>query len=128
MDAAAGEAEQKLESLHADIAQAKKRLTALDRSAARLTFTGLFPEPCLYGQCVSAESDLHLYAGSYIVAQSSACYVAQLLHCLLQAATLGRLVAHCCRAPAPHAWLNSHSIAGMSWLSVAAWSGKQNKA
>ncbi len=63
MDAAAGEAEQKLERLHADIAQAKKRLTALDRSAACLVFTGLCPEPCLYGSCVSAESDLHLTHG-----------------------------------------------------------------
>ncbi len=106
MDAAAGEAEQKLERLHADIAQAKKRLTALDRSAACLTFTGLCPEPCLYGSCVSAESDLHLYAGSSIAAQSSACYSAQLLHFLLRAATLGRLVAHCCHALAPHAWLS----------------------
>ena len=125
MEAAAGEAEQKLERLNADIAQANKRLTALDRSAACLTFTGPCPEPCLYDSCVSPESDLHLYAGSSTATQSSACYAAQLLHCLLRAATLGRLVAHCYCAPAPHAWLNLHSIAGMSWLSLA--SGLANK-
>ena len=119
MEAAAGEAEQKLERLNADIAQANKRLTALDRSAACLTFTGPCPEPCLYDSCFSPESDLHLYAGSSIATQSSACYAAQLLHCLLRAATLERLVAHCHRAPAPHAWLNLHSIAGLSWLSLA---------
>ncbi len=119
MEAVAREAEQKLERLHADIAQAKKRLTALDRSAACLTFTALCLEPCLHGVSVSAVTDCQFYAKSSGVAHSSACYSAWLLCCFLQAASCECLVA-LCRAPAPHAWLNLHSIAGMSWLLMAA--------